>query len=529
MRVSEILNEGVEKFLDLTPAIENHLENTDNPHGITKEKIGLGNVTDDLQAKETDFRSHQEAAVLDHPAGSVTTEKLAAGAVTAEKIAEGAVGSGALAKGCVADEALSLAVRKTISEKVNRENGMGLSQNNFTNEEKAKLAAITVVDEEQHVVDTTKFMLNTLPLRLCKAGMDYTYGGERVEVSDIKSLITVEVERENGDVCIVYWDINDVYTLKWYHGSITRGWEWYTIKAPANTACHFKLDGEVYFAIPDGNTVTIKRAWYYNAVEGKYTDYGTFTLSQTESQTDTIEVRHIFANNAGVRIVYFKHISYLTVLYVDSFERTDCSLLWTYNLNMQKKSDYAEDDTVYNSRFRSVIWDAGENSIYIGAVPTTSSKYSIIRLNEEGTVTGRYSSFPMSSIMHIPQDITRIKGKLYAFKKTKIHRFDPETARQDCIWIGESANLRGFDVDDNGVLHLLTERTNGETALHMVQADREGQVNYYPPLGGCKKVINGIYLLARYTPEGVRLYSIPEGTTQLVSHLYVPTDVYTIL
>ncbi len=526
MRVSEILNEGVEQFLDLAPSIESHMENTDNPHGVTKEKIGLGNVTDDLQAKDTDFRSHKEAAVLDHPAGSVTADKLAPGAVTAEKLAAGAVGSGALAKGCVADEALSSAVKRTISGKVDKVNGMGLSQNSFTDAEKAKLEAITVVDEEQHTLDTAKLVLNTLPLRLTKAGMDYTYGGERVEVSDIKSLITVETDRANNELCIVYWDTNDVYTLRWYKASSTSGWKWFTIKAPENTVCHLRREGQVYFAIQDGSTVTIQNAYCDEASKGNYTVYGTFTLSQT----GTLDVRHIFADKTGVRILYLKDGSGYTVLYVDSFNKEDGALLWKYNLSMRHRSYYTGNTTVYNRRFRSAVWDEAEGNIYIATVLPAGKTQGIIRLGAEGTVTKEYAPILLNNaITYISQDLARVKGKLYAFKSTALYRYDPETAREDCVWIGETAQIRGFDVDDNGIMHLLTERTNGQTALHMAQVDKEGKTMYYPPAGSCKKVIEGKYLLARYTPEGVRLYSIPEGTTELVSHLYVPTDVYTVL
>ena len=37
-----------------------HTENTDNPHNVTKEQVGLSNVTNDEQAKSEDFNNHVE-------------------------------------------------------------------------------------------------------------------------------------------------------------------------------------------------------------------------------------------------------------------------------------------------------------------------------------------------------------------------------------------------------------------------------------------------------------------------------------
>lgn len=523
MRVSEILNGGVEQFLELAPSIEDHMENTDNPHGVTKEKIGLGNVTNDLQAKDTDFRSHKDAAVLDHPAGSVTTEKLAADAVTAEKIADGAVGSGALAKGCVADANLAAAVRKTIAGKVDKVSGMGLSQNSFTDAEKTKLGAITVVDEEQHVLDTEKLVLNTEPLQLCKSGMGYVYRGERVDADDVGEFITVETDTINGNIAIVYRDTAGVYTLRCYYYNSAYGWKWYTVKGTENTVCHYQYGGNVYFAEIDGNVVTVR----WRTMWSEMFDYGTFTLSQT----GTLDLRYIFKDSVGIRIVYIRDVTTSAVLHVDSFKKADASLLWTYSLAMDRLSDYTPpleaNDTIYGRRLRMVIKDEIANDLYIA--PVLASSYGLIRLDADGKVQGKYFDVLNTTDTYVLQDLTRVNGKVYAWSRTYLHRYDIATGRETDVWRDSTTRLRGFDVDMNGRAYMLTEKKNGETAIHLINADRDNKVFDYNAPGDFRQVIDGTYLLARYTPEGFRLYEMPEGTTKIVSHLYVPTEIYTVV
>ncbi len=57
------------------------------------------NVTLIPEVLHDEFNAHRENAVIDHPDGSVTTEKIANGAVTAEKLAIGAVDVNNLAAG----------------------------------------------------------------------------------------------------------------------------------------------------------------------------------------------------------------------------------------------------------------------------------------------------------------------------------------------------------------------------------------------------------------------------------------------
>ena len=83
-----------------------HADNKLNPHGTTKEQVGLGNVDNVKQASNADFELHISNEILDHPDGSVIKEKLADGAVTTEKVADGAVTTEKVADGAVTTEKL---------------------------------------------------------------------------------------------------------------------------------------------------------------------------------------------------------------------------------------------------------------------------------------------------------------------------------------------------------------------------------------------------------------------------------------
>lgn len=85
-KISELLNRAVESFYKTMDTLQEHIAKRDNPHGVTKEQIGLGNVQNKEAAGADSFNAHRAASVLDHPDGSVTGQKLASGAVTPEKI-----------------------------------------------------------------------------------------------------------------------------------------------------------------------------------------------------------------------------------------------------------------------------------------------------------------------------------------------------------------------------------------------------------------------------------------------------------
>jgi len=75
--------------------------------GASLDSITMTDLRSELPVSDSSasdaLNTHKIAAVLDHPDGSVTTEKLASGAVTSDKIASGAVGTSQLAANAVID------------------------------------------------------------------------------------------------------------------------------------------------------------------------------------------------------------------------------------------------------------------------------------------------------------------------------------------------------------------------------------------------------------------------------------------
>lgn len=103
---------GTQAYKPITPATfknykekiattEEHIANTSNPHSVTKEHVGLGNVDNAKQATKTEFDEHREATTLDHPDGCVTVDKLANMAVSTIKIDTSAVTTTKLANKAV--------------------------------------------------------------------------------------------------------------------------------------------------------------------------------------------------------------------------------------------------------------------------------------------------------------------------------------------------------------------------------------------------------------------------------------------
>ena len=108
---------GTQEYKPITPvtfkaykekisAAEEHITDNANPHSVTKEQVGLGNVDNAKQATKEEFDEHKEAVTLDHPDGSVTAAKLADGSVITAKIADNAVTESKLGNGAVTAEKL---------------------------------------------------------------------------------------------------------------------------------------------------------------------------------------------------------------------------------------------------------------------------------------------------------------------------------------------------------------------------------------------------------------------------------------
>ncbi len=532
MRVSEILSGGVEKFLELTPTIEEHLTDAENPHKVTKEQVGLGNVTNDLQAKDADFRSHQKAAVLDHPDGSVTASKLAKGAVTREKLARDSVDGDALRDGCVATQHLSQSVSNTIANKVTKESGMGLSQNSFTNADKAKLDAIVVSDEGGVSVDTSTLVLKSAPLKLCKTGVEYMEGETKNVVSGAASLISVDVNHTDGIQTVAYRDGEGIYRIKYWSPYYKHAYK--TIIGAANTVCHCHAFAYEYLAGVTDGTVTILRGGVYNGGVEQATAWVTLSLTETSDVT----LRHFFVDYNDtvdlyeIRLVYYAG----TKFYVECFYE-DGTKVWSFSTYTRSQKYYysGEDyaDTIYDTRFRIADMDTAKN-IYIAPIGDTTHDHAILRLNRDGEVTGKYYPLPeYFADAYVAEDIILANGSLYAFIGCFIYRFNPETGVMTCISRLVNAHthyLRGLSVCSDGKIHLMMEKiSDGTGELYLIDGNHAKNAIEHRGCYRTMLTIDKACLLARYTGENVEAYYLDADTGEITSRVYKLTDVYEII
>ena len=74
--VSNAVQEAIDQVNStVTATIKEHIQNTENPHQVTKTQIGLGNVTDDAQVKRTEMGVASGVATLDE-SGKVPSSQL---------------------------------------------------------------------------------------------------------------------------------------------------------------------------------------------------------------------------------------------------------------------------------------------------------------------------------------------------------------------------------------------------------------------------------------------------------------------
>ena len=313
MRVSEILYKGVEQFLSLVPSIEGHMQNKENPHAVTKESVGLGNVTNALQATDADFSAHRTAAELDHPDESVTTEKLQNGAVTTEKLADKAVSAeklceeavtgNALSFRCVEEKHLSPSILQAVAAKVDSIDGKGLSQNDFTDALRQKLESISVTDGTA-TLDPAALVSRTSPLRLRKTGTAFLGEPSPHAIENVQSVLAFSSFPTNDSSAISYMKTDGKFGCTFFkggakHATYTGG------TTPGVFGVFLARDGRLFVAEEDDGVLTIKTT-PSNMVLGAFSSWASLPLSTSAS----IDLRHVFVRRASsssheITAVYF--------------------------------------------------------------------------------------------------------------------------------------------------------------------------------------------------------------------------------
>lgn len=576
MRVSELLTEGVEQFLELTPSIKEHMADTENPHAVTKEDVGLGNLTNDLQAKDADFRSHKNAAVLDHPGGSVTTEKLAdkavtdtkiadgavtdiklAGgsvtaeklkdgavetaklaekAVTAEKIAKAAVGGDALKEGCVAEAALTSSLRNKIAQKVDKEEGKGLSRNDFTDADKTKLDLITVTDGEALAVDTGKLVTKDTPLTLCKTGRTYVKRKEETIATGVQAFYGADVDNINDYLWVSCQTTDGVYKVITRDGREAKQ----VLKGPTNKKCCYHRQGSyIYVSEMTDNIVSVYKG--FNNSTGNATLLHTLTVSQTGD----LVLRDVLVDEAGnVWVMYYTGLEGTsTRVFIELFN-SEGTRQWFRFIRMRGKADTvyaapANNDTVFDSRFRHALLHKGELYVatslgeFISNIDSytvgTNCKYAVVRLNTAGEVTGTYHAHSGAGDNNIMQDITILGNHIYAFARTYFWRFDIDgdgTGTKLLCLDTQSYRLRGIMPDYDGRLHALVQGADDVQYIMQARTDTDrDNVNQYTGNLLAKKELPETYTMARYTKRGMELIRYDETAEKITSTHYVPADI----
>ncbi len=516
MRVSELLTEGVESFLAFAPETESHLKNKENPHGVTKAQLGLGNVINEKQATDADFRSHKSVAVLDHPDGSVTASKLGKSSVTKEKIAAGAVGRDALEEGCITEDRLSMTVRNGIAKKVDKEEGMGLSENSFTNAEKAKLASITVTDGEGLLVDTGALVMKNMPLLLQKQESRFVKTDETVLGTNMfAEFIGADYTMGSGELTVWGRREDGVYVLfvrdhagktKIYTGS-------------ANTVCHSISQGTVYFGEMQDNVITVLR----DTGSG-----GEPWRTLTASVGGNTELWHMFISYDDIRVVYFRHNSSPASMVTERYNFTG-ERQWAFTTSSRSKSNYSADSTIYNRRYRMACMDGKD--LYIAPVLDTNRKFAVLRIDETGSLSGQYMALTsFTSDTQVLQDIFVQGGVIYGRVGSSIVRIDTIRNAENTIFSGNTSikKMQGISVGKDGDVYTCMETSGGYSILYRISGDGTGSCTLgNNPYVKAKLEITEIDRLARMTDRGLELFHSEE--TRMISTIYNTADVFTIL
>lgn len=119
-------------------ALQSHINNKSNPHGVTKAQVGLGNVDNTSDADKPISTAQQEAFT----AGAAALTAHVNNKSNPHEVTKAQVGLGNVDNTSDANKPVSTAQQTALNGKVDKVSGKGLSTNDYTTTEKNKLAGI---------------------------------------------------------------------------------------------------------------------------------------------------------------------------------------------------------------------------------------------------------------------------------------------------------------------------------------------------------------------------------------------------
>ncbi len=472
MRVSEILYKGVEQFLSLVPSIETHMQDKENPHAVTKETVGLGNVSNALQATEADFSAHRTEASLDHPDGCVTTKKLQNGAVTGAKIADdtisasklraGAVTGSTLSSRCVEETHLSSSLLQTVSSKVDSIDGKGLSQNDFTDELRHKLESISVTDGTA-VLDPAALISRTAPLYLRKTGSVFLGETSPRSVADVERVLAFSTSPANAFSIVSYMKKDGNFGCTFFKNGVKH--VTYT-GASAPGVFGLSMERACYYFVAEASAgmLTIKRATP-SSPSPAFSSWTSLPLSTSAN----IDLRHVFVRRIGLNmeftIVYFS--SSHGTLYVDCHTMPssgDPVLKWKKTFSCSTDSNYYTSTNFFASWNRFACIDPSGN-LYVAPPNCSSEPYKIIKLDSDGAIIDRYHSNSAfnDTLWNYSRDLLLDGKYLYSVSSYGITRFDTATGTEkpiSCTNAHSTSSPRGLSLLPDGRLAFYVAQQN---------------------------------------------------------------------
>lgn len=375
MRVSELLQSGVDEFLELTPLIQAHLEDTDNPH-------------------------------------NVTGENLADNSITGSKLVEGSISPAHLSK----------QTTEMFDGKVDKEEGKQLSQNDFTDEYREKL----------DVLSKTDFVKKAEPITLSPAVGHFKRLDDTMVLSNITKFIFARQEDSINTFHMAYRTTDDIYTVKrFYHPpkktSATilpaeiESLPEITVTAPADMVCHAVTKDATYFAKQDSETeyIHIYRRLLSDG-DGEATFFKAFMLPYSLTSVPIfIQEFHVNPEN------YF-----LFVFRLKQQEKIAAALYATnqashWDILISCKNEDTEDGSpisyqYYDRRFPLAALDVNGNA-YIAPTWDYMHNASVWKINPAGEVEKYYNIGDFkTAFTRSFMDVSMMGERLYAWSQTGV-------------------------------------------------------------------------------------------------------------